>query len=92
MNLLLRIRDNSQEYSTSSDFKDHTVCTISLSVCGQSDGKSSLLEALFGFRFNVREVEMGTRRPLILQMVHEPFALEPRCRFQYFVFMCKLQG
>ncbi|KAK4795560.1 hypothetical protein SAY86_027886 [Trapa natans] len=49
---------------------------------GQSDGKSSLLEALLGFRFNVREVEMGTRRPLILQMVHDPSALEPRCRFQ----------
>lgn len=25
---------------------------------------------------------MGTRRPLILQMIHEPTALEPRCRFQ----------
>ncbi|KAL7601132.1 hypothetical protein Lser_V15G25115 [Lactuca serriola] len=49
---------------------------------GQSDGKSSLLEALLGFRFNVREVEMGTRRPLILQMVHDPTALDPRCRFQ----------
>ncbi|OWM81415.1 dynamin-related protein 5A [Punica granatum] len=49
---------------------------------GQSDGKSSLLEALLGFRFNVRDVEMGTRRPLILQMVHDPSALEPRCRFQ----------
>ncbi|XP_016648479.1 PREDICTED: dynamin-related protein 5A isoform X1 [Prunus mume] len=49
---------------------------------GQSDGKSSLLEALLGFRFNVREVEMGTRRPLILQMVHDATALEPRCRFQ----------
>ncbi|KAL4278433.1 hypothetical protein GQ457_03G024090 [Hibiscus cannabinus] len=49
---------------------------------GQSDGKSSLLEAFLGFRFNVREVEMGTRRPLILQMVHDPSALEPRCRFQ----------
>ncbi|XP_058095422.1 dynamin-related protein 5A [Magnolia sinica] len=49
---------------------------------GQSDGKSSLLEALLGFRFNVREVEMGTRRPLILQMVHDSSALEPRCRFQ----------
>ncbi|KAH6781047.1 Dynamin related protein 5A [Perilla frutescens var. hirtella] len=49
---------------------------------GQSDGKSSLLEALLGFRFNVREVEMGTRRPLILQMVHDSDALEPRCRFQ----------
>ncbi|KAK3028418.1 hypothetical protein RJ639_039628 [Escallonia herrerae] len=49
---------------------------------GQSDGKSSLLEALLGFRFNIRDVEMGTRRPLILQMVHDPTALEPRCRFQ----------
>lgn len=49
---------------------------------GQSDGKSSLLEALLGFRFNVREVEMGTRRPLILQMVNDSNALEPRCRFQ----------
>ncbi|XP_020265366.1 dynamin-related protein 5A [Asparagus officinalis] len=25
---------------------------------------------------------MGTRRPLVLQMVHDPTALEPRCRFQ----------
>lgn len=53
-----------------------------VAIGGQSDGKSSLLEALLGFRFNVREVEMGTRRPLILQMVHDPSALDPRCRFQ----------
>ncbi|KAI3702844.1 hypothetical protein L6452_28597 [Arctium lappa] len=53
-----------------------------VAIGGQSDGKSSLLEALLGFRFNVREVEMGTRRPLILQMVHDPTALDPRCRFQ----------
>lgn len=53
-----------------------------VAIGGQSDGKSSLLEALLGFRFNVREVEMGTRRPLILQMVHDVSALEPRCRFQ----------
>ncbi|XP_051128749.1 dynamin-related protein 5A [Andrographis paniculata] len=53
-----------------------------VAVGGQSDGKSTLLEALLGFRFNVREVEMGTRRPLILQMVHDSTALEPRCRFQ----------
>ncbi|MBA0817845.1 hypothetical protein Gohar_021418 [Gossypium harknessii] len=49
---------------------------------GQSDGKSSLLEALLGFRFSVREIEMGARRPLILQMVHDPSVLEPCCRFQ----------
>lgn len=53
-----------------------------VAIGGQSDGKSSLLEALLGFRFNVREVEMGTRRPLVLQMAHDPTALEPRCRFQ----------
>ncbi|RWR96236.1 dynamin-related protein 5A [Cinnamomum micranthum f. kanehirae] len=53
-----------------------------VAVGGQSDGKSSLLEALLGFRFNVREVEMGTRRPLILQMVHDASAFDPRCRFQ----------
>lgn len=53
-----------------------------VAVGGQSDGKSSLLEALLGFRFNIREVEMGTRRPLMLQMIHDPDALEPRCRLQ----------
>eukprot|EP00775_Hariotina_reticulata_P011152 gene11152-11304_t len=53
-----------------------------VAIGGQSDGKSSLLEAFLGFRFNVREVEMGTRRPLIVQMVHDPTALEPRCRLQ----------
>ncbi|KAJ7561344.1 hypothetical protein O6H91_03G024700 [Diphasiastrum complanatum] len=53
-----------------------------VAIGGQSDGKSSLLEALLGFRFNVREVEMGTRRPLMLQMVHDPNATEPRCRLQ----------
>jgi hypothetical protein len=49
---------------------------------GQSDGKSSLMEAFLGFRFNVREVEMGTRRPLIVQMVHDPAAESPKCRLQ----------
>ncbi|GLC43138.1 hypothetical protein PLESTM_001434900 [Pleodorina starrii] len=53
-----------------------------VAIGGQSDGKSSLLEAFLGFRFNIREVEMGTRRPLIVQMVHDPTAQEPRCRLQ----------
>ena len=53
-----------------------------VAIGGQSDGKSSLLEAFLGFRFNVREVEMGTRRPLIVQMVHDPEAEAPRCRLQ----------
>ncbi|KAL0049185.1 hypothetical protein WJX82_008406 [Trebouxia sp. C0006] len=53
-----------------------------VAIGGQSDGKSSLLEAFLGFRFNIREVEMGTRRPLICQMVHDPTAQQPRCRIQ----------
>ncbi|KFM24409.1 Dynamin-like protein C [Auxenochlorella protothecoides] len=53
-----------------------------VAIGGQSDGKSSLLEAFLGFRFNVREVEMGTRRPLIVQMVHDSTAEEPRCRLK----------
>ena len=34
------------------------------------------------FRFNVKDVEMGTRRPLIVQMVHAPDFDEPQCRLQ----------
>ncbi|KAE8769665.1 Dynamin-like protein C [Hordeum vulgare] len=58
-----------------------------VAIGGQSKCKSSLLEALLGFRFNVREVEMGTRRPLVLQMVHDPTALDPRYRFQRLISM-----
>ena len=39
-----------------------------VAVGGQSDGKSSLLEALLGFKFNVVASEIGTRRPLIVRM------------------------
>lgn len=53
-----------------------------VAIGGQSDGKSSLMEAFLGFRFNVREVEMGTRRPLIVQMVHDASAESPKCRLQ----------
>lgn len=48
--------------------------TQCLTACAQ--------HARLQFRFNVREVEMGTRRPLIVQMVHDPTAQEPRCRLQ----------
>jgi len=34
------------------------------------------------FRFNVKDVEMGTRRPLIVKMVHAPDFDEPQCRLQ----------
>ena len=58
------------------------VCRAKQDYGAQSDGKSSLLEAFLGFRFNVREVEMGTRRPLVVQMVHDAAAEVPRCRLQ----------
>jgi hypothetical protein len=51
-------------------------------VGGQSDGKSSLLEALLGFKFNVVASEIGTRRPLIVQMRHDPACPLPRCQLQ----------
>lgn len=53
-----------------------------VAIGGQSDGKSSLLEAFLGFRFNVTASEMGTRRPLIVQMIHDLTAQEPRCSLQ----------
>lgn len=48
----------------------------------QSDGKSSFLEALLGFQFNVVDSNIGTRRPLVLQMLCDPARSEPRCRFK----------
>jgi GTP-binding protein EngB required for normal cell division len=50
-------------------------------VGGQSDGKSSLVEAIVGFKFNFIAVEMGTRVPLVLQLTHAPECIEPRCVF-----------
>jgi len=51
-------------------------------VGGQSDGKSSLLEALLGFQFNVKDSELGTRRPLLIQMRHAAGTKEPVVRLQ----------
>ena len=66
----------------SSAFGENLPIPEIIAIGGQSDGKSSLLEAFLGFRFNIREVEMGTRRPLMLQMVHDPTAQEPRVSLQ----------
>lgn len=48
----------------------------------QSDGKSSFVEALLGFHFNIVSTNIGTRRPLILQMMNNMACKEPRCRFR----------
>jgi hypothetical protein len=49
----------------------------------QSDGKSSFIEALLGFQFNVVESNIGTRRPLIIQMSNNPeYKSAPYCRFR----------
>ena len=53
-----------------------------VAIGGQSDGKSSLLEAFLGFKFNLTNSEIGTRRPLIVQIRHSPGAIEPICRLQ----------
>jgi len=48
----------------------------------QSAGKSSLIEALVGFRFNyVGTGETITRRPLVVQMMRTPDYEEPYCLF-----------
>ncbi|KAF0974485.1 hypothetical protein FDP41_006517 [Naegleria fowleri] len=47
----------------------------------QSDGKSSFVEALLGFQFNTVDTQIGTRRPLILQMTNDPSAEKPICNF-----------
>lgn len=60
----------------------------------QSDGKSSFIEGLLGFQFNIVEsstmfrarlfivIDIGTRRPLIIQMINDPSKRDPLCRFR----------
>lgn len=48
----------------------------------QSDGKSSFIEGLLGFQFNIVESNIGTRRPLIIQMINDPSKEEASCRFR----------
>ncbi len=58
----------------------------------QSDGKSSFIEGLLGFQFNIVESstnfvfpnlqDIGTRRPLIIQMTNNPSKEYPSCRFR----------
>jgi hypothetical protein len=78
-----------------SDGKDHKCIRLSDIV----SGKSSFIEALLGFQFNIVEssmrstcflghalthafLDIGTRRPLILQMMNNPANREPVCRFR----------
>ncbi|EGG18151.1 dynamin like protein [Cavenderia fasciculata] len=64
---------------------DHSIPfeTPELVVVGmQSDGKSSFIESLLGFQFNIVESNIGTRRPLIIQMINNQSKQEPSCRFK----------
>ncbi|EGC35126.1 hypothetical protein DICPUDRAFT_33855 [Dictyostelium purpureum] len=64
---------------------DHNISfdTPELVVVGmQSDGKSSFIESLLGFQFNIVETNIGTRRPLIIQMINNPLKQQPSCRFK----------
>lgn len=48
----------------------------------QSDGKSTFVEALLGFSFNIVSSNIGTRRPLVISMVNSRAHSEPCCRFR----------
>eukprot|EP01114_Cavostelium_apophysatum_P022639 TRINITY_DN8256_c0_g1_i1.p1 TRINITY_DN8256_c0_g1~~TRINITY_DN8256_c0_g1_i1.p1 ORF type:complete len:306 (+),score=100.99 TRINITY_DN8256_c0_g1_i1:116-1033(+) len=48
----------------------------------QSDGKSSFVEGLLGFQFNIVESNIGTRRPLIIQMINDASRDQPSCQFR----------
>lgn len=48
----------------------------------QSDGKSTFIEGLLGFQFNVVDSNIGTRRPLVIQMVNDPGRRVPCARFR----------
>jgi hypothetical protein len=42
---------------------------------------ASFVEGLLGFQFNVVSSNIGTRRPLIIQMINNPEKHDPSCRF-----------
>lgn len=48
----------------------------------QSDGKSTFVEALLGFSFNIVSSNIGTRRPLVISMINSRAHVEPCCRFR----------
>lgn len=80
---------NQELYSLFNDLQmishDHNISfdTPELVVVGmQSDGKSSFIESLLGFQFNIVETNIGTRRPLIIQMINNPSKQQPSCRFK----------
>ncbi|KYQ94066.1 dynamin like protein [Tieghemostelium lacteum] len=80
---------NQELYSLFNDLQtishEHNISfdTPELVVVGmQSDGKSSFVESLLGFQFNIVESNIGTRRPLIIQMINNPDKVEPSCRFK----------
>lgn len=56
---------------------------LTLSLCMQSSGKSSVLEAVVGKDFLPRGTGIVTRRPLVLQLVH----LESEDEREYGVFL-----
>eukprot|EP01102_Stenamoeba_stenopodia_P000621 TRINITY_DN10596_c0_g1_i1.p1 TRINITY_DN10596_c0_g1~~TRINITY_DN10596_c0_g1_i1.p1 ORF type:complete len:881 (+),score=221.50 TRINITY_DN10596_c0_g1_i1:184-2826(+) len=66
----------------SKDFDIPFDCPELVVVGMQSDGKSSFIEALLGFQFNIVDTNIGTRRPLVLQMMNDPTKKNPSCRFR----------
>lgn len=55
----------------SNEFKNEELKFPELVICGfQSEGKSTIVESLLGFRFNIVKTEMGTKFPLFIQTQH----------------------
>ncbi len=64
-------------------FTLHVAQKLTLPLCMQSSGKSSVLEAVVGKDFLPRGTGIVTRRPLVLQLVH----LEGEDEREYGVFL-----
>jgi hypothetical protein len=56
--------------------------SFTILVCFSIVGKSTFVEGLLGFQFNIVDSNIGTRRPLILQMINNQQKEQPSCRFR----------
>ena len=52
-------------------------------VGGQSSGKSSVLESIVGIDFLPRGTNIVTRRPIMIQLTHTPYADKPWAEFTH---------
>eukprot|EP00033_Pygsuia_biforma_P001716 GCRY01001922.1.p1 GENE.GCRY01001922.1~~GCRY01001922.1.p1 ORF type:complete len:876 (+),score=240.06 GCRY01001922.1:181-2628(+) len=72
--LALRLQDTMTRF----DMKLDNIPVIVV-VGRQSTGKSSLVDAFVGFKFNHCSMSVGTRRPLVLRLLNNPKFDSPQC-------------